>query len=68
MNEDERLELVKSVHRHEPDVSVLISRKGVEADLLNPWDYPITSVCTICGEKIRTRAIFVDTDWYATDG
>ncbi len=64
MDEETILE-VKAGHRHEPDGTILLRPDGTRASLLNPLDYPVTSVCTVCGEKIRTRAMFIATDWYA---
>lgn len=68
MSEEELRLAVKNTHRHEPNPAILIARDGATANLLAPMDYPITSQCTICGERIRTRAMFVDTDWYIVHG
>jgi hypothetical protein len=67
MSDEELRLVVKNSHRHEPDPGTFVRAKdGIQADILNPADYPVWAVCHVCGEAIWTQAMFVHTDWEAT--
>jgi hypothetical protein len=36
---------------------------GEPASLLSPYDYPVTAVCSVCGQPIRVERIYL-ADWH----
>jgi hypothetical protein len=36
---------------------------GEPASLLTPYDYPVTAVCSVCGQQIRVERIYL-ADWH----
>jgi hypothetical protein len=54
----------KCLH-HEPNGTFARDKDGEPADLLNMRDYPIRSMCCLCGAVIVTYGMFGRAaDWY----